>query len=294
MNQKTIKGKILIDNKWFKKEVPVPLFIDVSVYSFKYKKQIKFLREHSHFTTGRLASKEGANEKIKEDGEFAHLIIPTMSHTDFKNFSKFLKEHQQIVMKPRRGQRGEGIFMLAKNRNKYILSYDKKEEVLSKKDLKKFYEETLSERPYIYQKYIHSKTKFGDPFDCRIRLEKNGKGKWEVVINLIRIGSGQKVVSNVAQGGSVSELDPFLKANYGDKWESIKDSIIEVGRTFPYKLEKLFNQELGSLGIDIGIDQEGKLYLFESNNAPGTEFGEGAIALVKCDYYKYMLDKLSK
>lgn len=293
MERKTIKGKILFNNKWVKKEVPVPKFTDVTVYSFKYKKQIAFLRKHSHFTTGRLANKETGGENIKADGEFAHLVIPTIPHTDFSGFYDFLKKHQRIVMKPKRGQRGEGIFMLGKKGNKFILSYEKEEEVLSKMKLKKFFRKTLSNRPYIYQKYIESKTKFGDPFDCRIRLEKNGKGKWEVVINLIRIGSGQKVVSNVARGGSVSELDPFLKTNYGDKWEEIKSSILNIGKRLPYKLEKMYNQELGSLGIDIGIDRDGKLYLFESNNAPGVEFGEGPIAMVKCDYYKYMLDKIN-
>ncbi|WP_449355758.1 YheC/YheD family protein [Virgibacillus natechei] len=141
---------------------------------------------------------------------------------------------------------------------------------------------------------MHSKTIKGDPFDCQIRLEKIGKRKWEVVINLVRIGTGQKVASNIMQGGSISTLEPFLKSNYLNKWEPIRDSIIEVGKTFPSKIEELYNQELHSMGIDVGIDKYGKLYLFESNNAPGVDGAWGEIAMVKCDYYKYMLDELPK
>ncbi|WP_164218469.1 YheC/YheD family protein [Virgibacillus sp. YIM 98842] len=293
MNEKIINGKILINNKWVKRKVNIPLFVDVTVHSFKFKKQIKFLREHSYFTTGRLASKEITIEKLMDDGEFSHLLIPTIKHTDFKDFFSFLKKHQKIIMKPSRGERGQDIYMIAKKKNKFIISFETQEITLSKRQLKSFFKQKVNERRFIFQKYINSKTKNGDPFDCRIRLEKNGNGEWENVINLIRIGTGQKVVSNVSKGGSVSELNSFLKANYGEKWKEVKTSIINTGKTLPYKIEKIFNQELGSLGIDIGIEKDGRLYYFESNNAPGVEFGEGAIAQVKCDYYKYMLDKLS-
>ncbi|MFG6119283.1 YheC/YheD family protein [Thalassobacillus sp. B23F22_16] len=293
MERNVVNGKVLVDNKWVTKEVPVPPFVDVTVYSFKYKEQIKFLRKHSYFTTDRLSSKSNMYTKLKEDGEFADILIPTIEDSDFKDFYKFLKHHNQIVMKPKRGHKGQGIYKLAKEKNKYILSYGNNSEKISKGKLKKFYKKNLAPKNYIYQKYIASRTKHGDPFDCRIRLEKNGKGEWEIVINLIRIGTGQKVVSNIAQGGCISYLDPFLQANYGDQWKEIKNSINEVGKTFPAKLEKLFNKELGSLGIDLGIDENGKLYFFESNNAPGVEGAWGEIALVKSEYYNYMLNKLS-
>lgn len=137
-------------------------------------------------------------------------------------------------------------------------------------------------------------TKSEEPFDCRIRLEKNGSGKWTVAIYLIRIGSNQKVVSNVAQGGSVSGLKPFLEANYGEKAEDIRDSIESLAKSLPNKIEKKFNTNLTSLGIDIGIDLDGKLYLFEIETGPGFEFALGEIALMKSEYYKYILNKLSE
>lgn len=293
INQKTIKAKILMNNEWVQKEIAVPLFVDVTAYSFKFKKQIRFLRKYSHFTAGRSIAKHKFQEKIRDDGEFADLLIPTVTHSNFNSLFKFLKEHKQVIAKPNKGQKGEGIYKVSKIKSNYFLSYKEDEKQISKRALKKFSKEVLDQKPYVYQKYIDSTTISGDPFDCRIRLEKNGKGEWEVVKYLMRIGTGQKVVSNVVQGGSVSEMTPFLKYNYANNWKSIKESLIKLGNTFPYKIEELCQQNLSSLGIDIGIDKAGHLYLFEVNHAPGTEFGEGAIAMVKSDYYKYMLDKLS-
>src|SRR5690625_366764 len=295
MKQKKISGRVLVDNKWENKEVNIPLFIDLTEFSFKNKKLIKFLRENSHFTADKLDSKSiDSMKKIKEDGEFADLLIPSIEHSDLKGFFHFINKHQQIIMKPTNGRRGDDIYKLSKKGRKYVLSHgdiSTDNISLSKRQLKNFISKKSRESKFIYQKYIESKTQFGDPFDCRIRLEKNGKGKWEVVINLIRIGSGQKVVSNVAKSGSVSKINKFLKANYGEKWKTIKSDIINVGKTLPYKLEEIFNIEVGSLGIDIGVDKHGKLYLFEANTSPGYGFGEGPIAEVRCDYYKCMLDK---
>nr|WP_255259908.1 YheC/YheD family protein [Lentibacillus sp. CBA3610] len=152
---------------------------------------------------------------------------------------------------------------------------------MTKHDLKQLFDTTWHNDGYILQKYIHSKTKLGDPFDCRIRLEKNGRGFWEVAVYLVRIGSNQKVVSNVAQGGSVSRLRPFLESNFKENMESIKASIENIANKLPYKLESIFQQNLISLGLDIGIEKGGQIYLFEVETGPANEFAMGEIAIIQ-------------
>ncbi|MEC5423489.1 YheC/YheD family protein [Virgibacillus sp. C22-A2] len=294
INRKKINGKILVNDKWITKEVGIPAFIDISALCFKYKEEVQFLRENSILSTERLPSKYKVDKKIKRDGEFSHLIIPSGTFTNFNDFHEFLEHHVQIVLKPKNGQKGEGIYMLSKNESDYTLSYKNDETQISKEVLENFFEEEINKEKYIFQKFINSRSKTGDPFDCRIRLEKNGNGKWGVAINLVRIGTGQKVVSNVSQGGSVNKLNSFLRNNFEDKQDVIKTRIVDLAKTFPYKLERLFNRRFTSLGLDIGIDRDGNLYLFEINTAPGDEFALGEIALLKSEYYDYMLNKAYK
>ncbi|WP_449355105.1 hypothetical protein ACUL41_02880 [Virgibacillus natechei] len=42
MKRKTVNGRILINNKWTRKEVRIPSFVDVTVHSFKYKEEFIF------------------------------------------------------------------------------------------------------------------------------------------------------------------------------------------------------------------------------------------------------------
>ncbi|WP_169792887.1 YheC/YheD family protein [Lentibacillus amyloliquefaciens] len=290
VEQEIINGLMLIENKWVRKEVPIPEFIDINVYCFKHKKVMNFLRTRSTLSSGKFAPKDVVNKKVLEDGEFAHLIIPTESIIDFKTFYSFLKKHGTIIIKPKLGQRGEGIYMLSQTKRHYILTYENQDIKLNKRKLKHFFKNDINKERYIFQKHINSRTKNGEPFDCRIRLERNGVNKWQAAVYLIRIGTGQKIVSNVAQGGSVSELTPYLKANY-ENWEAVRDSLREIGNKLPYKMEQIFNKKITSMGIDLGIDKAGNPYLFEVNTAPGHEFAMGDIALIKSEHYKYRLAK---
>lgn len=86
--------------------------------------------------------------------------------------------------------------------------------VLHKAAFQSLYEEIFSDNRYVVQKYIQSRTWQGDPFDCRIHLEKNGNGHWRIIKKSIRIGIGQKVISKVNQGGGVSDCKAFLAANF--------------------------------------------------------------------------------
>lgn len=288
-----IHAKFLIQNKWVEREITVPPFIDCSPYSFKYKEVIRFLEKRSILSSYKLGSKDHVYKKILKDGEFAYLVIPTADYSSFYDFYHFLQKHEHIVIKPKNGLRGNSVYSLAMKENNYTLSYQQTESILSFEQLETFFDETLLNKNYLLQKYIASVTNTGDPFDCRIRLEKNGKGKWAVPLYLVRIGTNQKVVSNVAQGGSVTTLKPFLEANYPDSSDEMVEKLKNIAKTLPYKVEELFHKNLTSMGIDIGIDKYSKeLFLFEIETGPGFEFAIGELALVKSEYYKYVINKL--
>lgn len=172
IEQEIIHAKYLINNKWVKREILVPPFIDCSPYSFKYKEVINFLDEKSILSSYKLGSKKEVYNKLQQDGEFNHLIIPTTDYANFEDFYNFLTDHKKIVMKPQYGLRGNNIYSLSCKNHTYQLTYQRSESSLSLNELETFFKDTLLDKKYILQKYINSVTKSGDPFDCRIRLEK--------------------------------------------------------------------------------------------------------------------------
>ncbi len=75
------------------------------------------------------------------------------------------------------------------------------------------------------------------------------------------------------------------------KWERLKDDLETLCRTFPKRFESLYTYELDSLGIDLGLDYEGNISLFEVNTYPGQQFFYAEDAEVRVEYYNYLLKK---
>ena len=293
-----VSGKIFINNKWIQIQTELPKFIDISRFCFKRKNReiINYLRENTILSDdGRISfNKKRLQEKLSEDPKFKNLVIPSKIANEFDDILNFVEDYKKIVLKPVSGQFGDGIYILIKDDKNYRLLFKDNEEILSKQEIHNFFNEKIKGKRYLIQKYINSKTRQGYPFDCRINVEKNGKGEWETARKFIRIGIGQKVVSNISQGGGVSNVKPFLKTNFGDKWKQIINDIDEIANTLPYKIEQLRETELMTLGIDIGIDSDGKVYLFETNSAPGTTQLRAEVALLRAQYYNFVLNNYVK
>jgi len=291
---KFVNGEIFLNNKWHKVEVPLPRFIDISQYCFKKfdKKTYKFLLDNTILSDNNQIrlNKMELQLRLQKDKQFKDLIIPSKIAQNYEDVIEFLVNYKKIILKPLSGQFGSNVFQISNIGSKFIVVYENEEKEISEEDLVKFINDLISKRRYLLQKYIHSKTKQGYPFDCRINVEKNFKGEWETARIFIRIGIGQKVVSNLSQGGGVSQLKPFLKSNFKEYREDINKKINEIANTLPYKIELLRKCTLMTIGIDLGIDLNGKVYLFETNGAPGTKQLRAEVALLRSSYYKYVLD----
>ncbi|WP_231495784.1 YheC/YheD family protein [Paucisalibacillus sp. EB02] len=293
-----VKGKMLIDDTWIDVTTDLPTFFDISPYCFKAKnsKIMNYLRKNTILSDDRtnLLSKEKLQDKLVEDEKFSHLVIPTEDVKDVTTVKNFVQKYGTIVLKPLRGERGKGVYILTEKMESYILGYKKSEKEISFKDLEMFVKERTEERKYIMQKYINSRTNNGDPFDCRVHVEKNGEGKWQIARKYIRIGIGQKVISNVNQGGGIADSDVFFKANFPDLWEEIELKLDELGNTLPYKIEELRGTSIMSLGMDVAVHSDGSLSIFEVNGAPATAALKAEAALLRTQYYVHMLKKINR
>ncbi|WP_245832937.1 YheC/YheD family protein [Oceanobacillus timonensis] len=296
IEEQKINGKVMVDSKWVNKETDIPPFIDAAIYCFKKenKEVMDFLRESTFLSDTRvnLISKEKLQEVLKDDAKFAHLIIPTHKLEVFDDLYPNLIKYNKVVIKPGKGIKGKDIYSIEKiGEDTFKIGYQRNEWNVNLNGLKTYFDEILKQRNYILQKYIASKTPQGDPFDIRIHVERDRSGKWSIAKIYVRIGIGQSVVSNVSQGGGVSDPIAFLKAFYGDKWETIYSNLVRVGKTLPKKMEKLRKTHIMHLGIDIGIESNGDIYLFETNDGPGTTNVVSEAAFHRSNYYAYVLNK---
>ncbi|WP_019378061.1 YheC/YheD family protein [Virgibacillus halodenitrificans] len=296
MNRGVVKGKVFKNYKWKTIETKIPTFIDVSPMCFKHKEVMEYLRKRAILSDSgeNMVSKEKLQTLLEKDSNFSHLLIPTKAIESIKDITEFLNKYSQVVLKPVDSRRGKGVYIVSKKSEIYQVGYQEKDREMDVNQLEHFYENTIKNKGYILQKYISSRTIQGDPFDCRVHVEKNGQGEWEVARNFIRIGIGQKVISNINRGGGISDPKPFLKANFGDNWEKINNKLNELAVTFPYRMEEIREQELMVMGLDVAIDKDGSLFLFEVNFAPVVAPLKAEVGSLRSAYYKYILTNNQK
>lgn len=295
----TVTGRILIGEQWKTVTRQLPSLIDISQYCFnkKNKEVISHLRKNSKLTFDQNIplSKAKLQLELSKDNQFNNLVIPTQKVKSFDVLIDFIIEYKTVVMKPIFGQKGKGVYILNRiSKNQFKIGYRTNEILYSHNELLNFFNDEIYNKNYIVQKYISSRTKQNDPFDCRIHVQKNRNGEWELLNSYIRIGIGQKVMSNVNQGGGVSDTVPFLKANFEENSEEINKRLIKIAEVLPYKIEELKQVDLMTLGFDIAIDKSGEIYLFESNGSPTIKNIVGESALRRVEYYLYILDNQKK
>ncbi|SFL80195.1 YheC/D like ATP-grasp [Gracilibacillus orientalis] len=294
MEQHQVTGKVLVNDKWITEVTDIPVFNDLATLCFRHKDVTNYLRQISTISNDLIGAKTKQYRLVKDGEKFKDIVIPYITTNQPESIMNFLSNHPMVILKPSKGMRGEHIYKVSLlDDGRYHLIYETDEEMLTYDEIFQFLYGLVSKKKYICQKYIETVDENDKPFDVRIRLEKNVYGKWETVVNLVRIAGKQKIVSNVAQGGYVAELSSFLQVNYPDNWNAIEKKIIQIGNGLPGHIEELTGKHLSSLGIDIGIDPNGNTYLFEINTSPGTEFAIGEIALIKSGYYYHKMNEIN-
>lgn len=150
------------------------------------------------------------------------------------------------------------------------------------------YLEQYVAKKYIVQPYIQSRTEEGLPFDIRIHVRRGKDGQWMPVKVYPRIGRGDGITSNLSQGGSIAQLKPFLKRQFMQNSIKIEKELNKLAVEFPTYFQRAYDKPLAALGLDIGIDEKGKLWLFEVNPYPGSTMFELESQQVAMGYAKYI------
>lgn len=291
MENNVVNGRLLVDSKWKRIKTELPRIIDISPYSLKNKELANYLRKNTYLTDNGLSgiSKDRLQELFGKDEQFSKYIIPSEPVSNFNDILEFIDKYSEVAIKPVDGLMGKGIYRVSKSDNMYVVGFMTSDAEYTETAFKDFYEKNIAGKNHIIQKFIHSRTAQDNPFDCRIHVEKNGLGKWEIAKMYVRIGIGQRVISNVNQGGGIADVKQFLTANFPDKTKVILKNLKDFGNAFPYKIEEIRNTELMTLGMDVGIDKNGDLYLFEANTLPSVANLRAEAALLRCEYYKYLI-----
>jgi UDP-N-acetylmuramoyl-tripeptide--D-alanyl-D-alanine ligase len=136
-----------------------------------------------------------------------------------------------------------------------------------------FVAEKINQGDYLVQPYINCRTKSGNAYDFRLHVQKDVKGEWVIARIYPRIAKRGGIVCNISSGGGTADLAVFLKKEFKGAHFDIRKYIEEFSLQLAAHMDKiqkeLYSETLDELGIDIGLDKNRKICIYEVNWRPG-------------------------
>jgi UDP-N-acetylmuramoyl-tripeptide--D-alanyl-D-alanine ligase len=274
--ERKINGYIYEDGNWRKTESPFPDVIYNTGSPEKLEKSIDTinkLKQEIPFTTNSIGNKMRVQRRLEKYGEFTKYLIPSEIIHSTRAFFNFLRQYRKIIFKPVNGHKGQGIVFVETVRDQYHLLIGTESNVFSFEEMRDFVSDRIRQELYLVQPYINCKTKEGIAYDLRLHVQKNGAGKWAITAAYPRFACKGSIVSNINSGGSTNYLIPFLKQEFGEEYYDLKRYLEIFALQLAEHMDKIqqetFSETIDELGIDVGLDDTRKAWIYEVNWRPG-------------------------
>lgn len=227
---------------------------------------------------GSLPGKWEVYNALRQDLSLAPLLPPTVWLDRPETLLQLLRSHNdEIFMKPSAGMQGKGAMHLkhspvtgqwsAAGRTRSNLPFRRRFEDYPA--MVQWIGRFMHQASYIAQPYLHLLDPDGNPFDLRVLVQKTGKGRWAVTGSAIRTGSSGSVTSNLHGGGTANPSFEYFSRLFGAaKAEQMLNKIQQAALRAAERLENGCGR-LAELGIDFGIEPNGRIWLLEANARPG-------------------------
>ncbi|MFB9327364.1 YheC/YheD family protein [Paenibacillus aurantiacus] len=214
-----------------------------------------------------LASKWDKTAALLSHPRIAPHIPPTRLFTE-ANLRSMLAAHGMVVVKPVKGAGGHGVIKVTRSGSGYAHTYyAKTKHFAAFNDMYRSLDRMRKGRRYLIQKGIRLATIQGRPVDYRVKYVKEN-GVWQIRAIVGRWAKPGLFVTNLCRGGQLLSGSEGIRRSFSaSAVAGKKRKMRELTRLGTQVLEVRF-PGLGQLGFDYGIDNSGKLWIFEVNTRP--------------------------
>lgn len=259
-------------NLWKKCKLPFPgaSFRRAELSSQTLKKMVSSLGK-SFFNT-EYFDKWQFYKWISSDMELIKYLPETVNQINFQTLNSFIEKYGGVYLKPRNGSRGKGIHYIEKENSHYqwISNYYE--------DIKFFSEKEIDLELAKYKYFLLQAPIFLQPYenrmvDYRVLLQKNGTGYWQCTGIIARFGKPDGITANFKENGYALDGFEALKIQFG--YEDVRafqkyQEIVSICTKIAHQIDR--KGSFADFGIDIGIDQEGKIWVIEINKRHDHDF----------------------
>jgi hypothetical protein len=283
------RGYYLENEKWLPAELPMPdvIYNRIHSRSLERTEQYKQFRSklelleiplfNNHFLTKWEVSKQVMQEPLLSP------FLPETKLYSIEHLSELAQKYETVFIKPIHGSQGRNIIKLIKSENHHYTLQSSLPALASnfgeKFSLDEFYQlikPHLHNQMFIIQQGIILLTHETSALDFRVLCHKNLNNHWQVTSIVARVAANQEFVSNLAMGGRLIRPIHVLHANMSKKKAAeVLADMKELALATAAVISSSTTGIMGELGIDIGVDKDGHLWLIEVNSKPSKSFENG-------------------
>lgn len=237
----------------------------------------RFIKRKIPFFNWSFFNKADVYKLLDNDPEALRHLPESVNNPTADKIKELLEKHQFLYYKPTAGSLGIGIYRLTYHpRRGYFIRYRRNGgNVLLRFSNFASLMRMLRARhgsglgSYVVQQGIRLVEIDNCPIDFRFHMHKDGRNQWVVAgIGAKKAGRGS-VTTHIKNGGSLMTPQQALSRTFGDKAEEVLENAKSAAVKLSEAIERNYAHTLGELGLDIGIDREGEVWMFEANAKPG-------------------------
>jgi YheC/D like ATP-grasp len=279
--QGLVTGYVFSENKWKTIEVPIPNVIydrlpNRTIENLKMIQDMKLKLSEEYvipwFNPG-FFNKWDIYVKLIKSKKLQPLLPKTLLLSGPASIESMIEQFPFIYLKPIHGSLGNGIYNITKYKQHYYLRFrDRKKgtrliKFHSLKTLMKFLNVDSLCHKYIVQQGISLNKKENRVIDYRIHTNKKQNGEWVVTAIACKTSASGSPTTHIVAGGKVQTLDETFPDEKQRKTYTRRLS--EAAVAISKELTKHWGEKLAEIGFDMGIDQDGNIWMLEANAKPG-------------------------
>ncbi|MDQ0268966.1 YheC/YheD family endospore coat-associated protein [Cytobacillus purgationiresistens] len=282
--QGTIKGLFYHLEGWRTIEVPFPNVIYDRLPNRKSERQEELRNVKNRLQTEYLIpwynpgffSKMDIYERLQQEDEVTRYLPETQPFTSLSAIETMLSDYGHVYIKPVNGSLGLGIHQIIYDKHEHTYFCRYRDHKVDKNILRKYPSlEALMKHVFggkkltrmLVQQGIYLLRKDQRPIDFRVHTNKDEDGNWNVTAMAAKIAGAGSVTTHVKSGGVIKSMSEIFD-NDAEKisaTEKLKTAVLILSEALDENIEGI----LGEIGFDLGLDRDGRVWLFEANSKPG-------------------------
>ncbi|WP_174730546.1 YheC/YheD family protein [Mesobacillus harenae] len=220
-------------------------------------------------------SKLDVFERLEQDPMVSSLLPETHLFSSFTEIERMLADYGHVFIKPNHGSLGIGVHQILYNKHdeSYYCRF-KGEDDLNKltrfKSLEGLMKYVFKKRKLsnmLVQQGIHLIRINKSSVDFRVHTNRDENGNWKVTAIAAKVAGPGSVTTHINSGGVIKTINELFESESDQKYYEAE--LTYAALNLSKSLEATTQGIIGEIGFDLGIDKDGKVWLFEANSKPG-------------------------